>query len=295
MANQSAYARWRERKLANAPRCADELLVRIRNPRALDAAEYDAILGHCRVANMALYEILNDDGADKGAIAALGAQFGLRRLDNNLCADEDSITSLRVMPSGRHAAYIPYSNRRLSWHTDGYYNPPQQQIRAILMHCVVPAARGGENHFLDHELLYIYLRDQDPEFISALMHPMAMTIPANVEQGEQVREAQSGPVFALDARGNLHMRYTARTRSIQWRDDPTTQAAARAIRDILEGDPPHLIRHRLAAGQGIISNNVLHNRTGFEDGDTEDRQRLLYRARYYDRIAQTDVVHGAQS
>jgi len=31
----------------------------------------------------------------------------------------------------------------------------------------------------------------------------------------------------------------------------------------------------------LLSNNVLHTRSGFEEGS----RRLLYRARYYDRIA----------
>jgi hypothetical protein len=38
----------------------------------------------------------------------------------------------------------------------------------------------------------------------------------------------------------------------------------------------------LQAGEGLISNNVLHNRTAFEDGP--GHRRLIYRARFYDRI-----------
>jgi hypothetical protein len=34
---------------------------------------------------------------------------------------------------------------------------------------------------------------------------------------------------------------------------------------------------------GLVCNNVLHDRSGFRDGAT--RKRLVYRARYYDRIA----------
>ncbi len=37
-------------------------------------------------------------------------------------------------------------------------------------------------------------------------------------------------------------------------------------------------------GWGLICNNVLHTRTGFADGQPP---RLLYRARYYDRLAGT--------
>ncbi|MDH3512590.1 MAG: taurine catabolism dioxygenase TauD, partial [Gammaproteobacteria bacterium] len=43
-----------------------------------------------------------------------------------------------------------------------------------------------------------------------------------------------------------------------------------------------VLRFFLQPGQGLISNNVLHNRTAFEDGPS--RKRLLYRARFFDRI-----------
>jgi hypothetical protein len=33
---------------------------------------------------------------------------------------------------------------------------------------------------------------------------------------------------------------------------------------------------------GLVCNNVLHDRAAFSDSDTQ--KRLLYRARYYDRI-----------
>ncbi len=34
---------------------------------------------------------------------------------------------------------------------------------------------------------------------------------------------------------------------------------------------------------GLVCNNVLHDRTGFTE--SADRRRLLYRARYYERIS----------
>jgi hypothetical protein len=34
---------------------------------------------------------------------------------------------------------------------------------------------------------------------------------------------------------------------------------------------------------GLVCNNVLHDRSGFTE--TPERRRLLYRARYHDRIA----------
>jgi alpha-ketoglutarate-dependent taurine dioxygenase len=226
---------------------------------------------------------------DKVGVARLGASLGLHRLDGNLCADGDGISAIQVRDQGRHTGYIPYSNRRLSWHTDGYYNPPERRVRAWLLHCVRPAASGGENALLDPELAYIRLRDRDPALVAALMHPRAMTIPANREGGEEWRGEQSGPVFVVDAEsGHLHMRYTARKRNIAWRDDAATRAAVAALEALLEDDP-HVLRGRLEAGEGLVSNNVLHNRAGFEDDPASGRVRLLYRARYYDRILPADA------
>ena len=218
-----------------------------------------------------------------------GAHFGLHHLDSNLLADEDSITSIETVPGKSGRGYIPYSNRRLLWHTDGYYNPETRRIRAFLLHCVQPAAEGGENALLDPEVAYIRLRDANPDYVRALMAPDAMTIPPNTEEGAE-RPASVGPVFSVDSTdGNLHMRYTARTRSILWRDDAATGAAVRFLEQLLADDSPSVFRYRLAAGEGLICNNVLHNRTAFSDNEQHGARRLLYRARYYDRIAGTNM------
>ena len=109
-------------------------------------------------------------------------------------------------------------------------------------------------------------------------------IPANEESGES-RAAVSGPVFSIDpGSGSLHMRYTARTRSIQWHDDPVTRVAVQRLADMLSETSRYHFRHRLEAGQGVLCNNVLHNRSGFKDDVDSGRVRLLYRARYLDRI-----------
>ncbi|BAZ94324.1 hypothetical protein TspCOW1_07110 [Thiohalobacter sp. COW1] len=282
----AAYAVWRELKLARLPASA-ELVVSLADPRRLTPAEHAAMLDRLQRVNLVLYQF-DPAITDKHAIRALGRQFGLERLDGNLCADADSITSLQVSSDGAKGEYIPYTDRRLSWHTDGYYNSPDQQIRGIVMHCVRPAAAGGESAFLDHELAYILIRDANPAWIRALMAPTAMTIPANVSQGRTIRPAHSGPVFSVDpATGALHMRYSARTRNIVWRDDPDTRAAAAFLQELWSGDCPYVYHHRLVSGQGIICNNTLHNRSGFRDDPDPDRGRLLYRARYYDRVAGT--------
>jgi alpha-ketoglutarate-dependent taurine dioxygenase len=200
-------------------------------------------------------------------------------LHANPLADEDGVSSLEVTPEKSARGYIPYSNRRLLWHTDGYYNAPGERIRAFILHCVRPAAAGGENRLLDPEIAYMLLHDADPRYVDALSAAEAMTIPANTEDGA-ARPAQSGPVFSMDG-GKLHMRYTARTRSIEWRSDEATQAAVQCLKRILESDSPYVFKVRLAGGQGLVCNNVLHDRSAFTDGTPG---RLVYRARYLDRL-----------
>jgi hypothetical protein len=279
-----AYQRWKERKLAAAPTALTDLVVEIGDPRALSDAEHAAILEHCRRANMAIYIGTTGDDPDKAIPITLGARFGLHRLDHNSGADEDAVTSLTVQTDAAHRNYIPYSNRPIAWHTDGYYNTPEQQIYGLLLHCVQPAETGGENALLDQEIAYILVRDRNPEYLRILMHPACMTIPANVVDGVELRAQQTGPVFSIRPDGRLHMRYTDRSRNISWRDDPSTTAAVSCLKEILRTPSPWHFTGRLESGWGLISNNVLHTRTGFTDGRTP---RLLYRARYYDRLAET--------
>jgi hypothetical protein len=154
----------------------------------------------------------------------------------------------------------------------------------MLLHCVRCAGLGGENGLLDHEIAYIRLRDENPDFIAALMHPQAMTIPANEEANGKLRAENTGPVFALDPHtGALTMRYTARKRNIRWREDAATQAAVCALERLLSEDPL-IMRVKLEPGDGVICNNVLHDRIGFEGNPPPETGRLLYRIRSFDRI-----------
>ena len=280
-----AYLRWRERKLARYPRRAEDLVVEVRDPRDLSRNEAQEIRRICGIANMAMYSSPLAGVADKDIARRLGEQLGLARLHANPLADEDGISSLEVTPEKSGRGYIPYSNQRLLWHTDGYYNAPQQRIGAFILHCVRPAAAGGENRLLDPEIAYILLRDADPRYVAALSAPDAMTIPANEEDAAAMRPAQSGPVFSVDG-GALHMRYTARTRSIEWRrgrGDPGGGAVS-------QGNPrlrlAVRVHARLAGGQGLVCNNVLHDRSAFTDGPAAGLGRLVYRARYTDRVGQ---------
>jgi Taurine catabolism dioxygenase TauD, TfdA family len=281
---QEAYSQWRTWKLEHAPRGAEELVVEVRDPRSLSTAEHEALLVRVRRCNMAIYAGAALE-ADSSIARLLGSQFGLNSLDANWLADEDGISEIQVYNGEPRQSFIPYTARPIKWHTDGYYNPPERNIHGMVLHCVRSARQGGENRLMDHEMAYLLLRDENPDHVRALMQPDAMLIPERTDEDGVARAAQSGPVFSLDGQGRLHMRYTARTRSIAWKQDAATLAAVAALEKLLASDSPYISHARLEPGMGLLCNNVLHDRAAFSDDPAHPR--LLYRARYHDRISGT--------
>jgi hypothetical protein len=281
--NEAGYQAWRAAKLTDYPSHGEELIVRIGDPRDLTDAEYHALWRRIAKTNMAIYASDLGETEDKDALKLLAAQFGLTRLDANWLSDEDGISSLTPHEEDgqKRGEFIPYTHNRIRWHTDGYYNPPERRIWAMALHCVRAADEGGINDLYDHELAYIALRDADPAHIRALMAEDAMTIPARVDEQGVARPDEPGPAFMVDS-GLLHLRYTARTKSIAWKQDAATLAAVRALDELLASNPPGAFNLGLAPGMGVICNNVLHTRSGFND--RPDHRRLLYRARYHNHL-----------
>ncbi|TCS60316.1 TauD/TfdA family dioxygenase [Varunaivibrio sulfuroxidans] len=291
------FERWRDYKRASFPRQTSDLVVEITDPNQPSDKEVAALMDRLKRANMAVYVCANPLDEEEGSkkfVRALGRRFGLQRLDANLCADTDAITPLHDVHNGEgaRARYIPYTNRPISWHVDGYYNTPDRQIRGMVLHCVRPSQSGGESALYDPEMAYLLMREANPDYIRALAHPEAMHIPPNQDErnGQEIRAISTGPVFSLDAKtATLHMRFSARQRNIIWRDDAVTREAVAFLNALLEDGKPYIFQHRMAAGQGLVCNNVLHNRTGFQDPEDGAPGRLYLRARYFDRISGTGV------
>jgi hypothetical protein len=218
------YQRWRDAKMKDYPSDLGDLIVEIDDPRKLSQREHDALLARCCKANMALYAGKTGADPDPEIPLALGRRFGLRDINRNWLADETGLTSLTVRNEGIRQHYIPYTDRAINWHTDGYYNTADQQIHALNPHVVRQAASGGENALMDHEIAYILLREKNPDYIRALMAPAAMTIPARIDEGGTVgRREEPGPVFDITPSGDLRMRHTLRANNVIWADDPLTR------------------------------------------------------------------------
>ena len=287
--NEAEYQCWRLQKIKLRQQLKATKLFRLEPDLKICESIQDEILAQLRAFNFICFD--TDTSLNRQDFLELNRRFGLQKLDLNPGAEVDAVTLVQAVdPSDPRARYIPYTERALNWHTDGYYNPPQRTISAFSLYCKHPAGSGGENFLLDHEWVYLTIRDSEPELLNALMSNQMMLIPANKPHDKVERAAQSGPVFSVSESGDLQMRYSSRPGNVVWQNDKTSQRALSCLREILDDTGISSVI-ALDKGQGLVCNNILHGRHAFSDcdADAENRQsRLIYRARYYDRITVRD-------
>ena len=226
-----------------------------------------------RQRGYALFKI--DDRIDqRQSLSGLLAQLGLRANDEGVIRADDGLSLLRDHGDGPRARFVPYSNRLLNWHTDGYYNAADQTLRCFVLHCLQPAASGGELMLLDPELLLIELYREAAESVSLLSHPECICLPANTDQHGHSRPDRYAAVFSAHADGTLAMRYTTRSRNIRFRNRETEQAMQQ-LRDIIDRCEKWHVKLRLEAGQGILCRNLLHCRSSFTDPPDQPGRQIL--------------------
>lgn len=285
-ANTAAYIAWRKEKLTAGEAALQGGFVAIADPQNLTDSERNALILQCNATNMALYSTppQSDDSILRENLRAMADSLGLGPPEGHRSKGEQAIVALTVSNRPSQRGFIPYSRKALNWHTDGYYNAPDNTIRGFILHCVQNAMAGGVNQILDNDIAYIRLRDENPDYIVALSHPSAMTIPETREEDGTLRAASIGPVFHVEGE-DLIMRYTARTRSILWRDDPITREAVAFLQNLLIAGDPLMREVKLQPGQGVINNNALHNRTAFDADEVGNHsRRIMYRVRFNKRI-----------
>lgn len=281
------YQDWRAARITAAESVAKLGFVELDNLANPSDSQISEMVRRIRESNFAIYQAPQGDNL-RADLRKFVDAFGLRIAERHRSAGEQGIVALTQTDTPSQRGYIPYSKRKMGWHNDGYYNAPDERISAMVLHCANPAENGGVNHLLDNTIAFIRLMDENPAYIKALMHPEAMTIPENREEDGSVRPVSVGPVFYPDPEtGALQMRYTARTRSIKWRDDALTREAVAFLQQTLEGPDPLTISVRFEAGQGVLCNNVLHDRTGFDADKVEKSPRVMYRVRFNNRVKGT--------
>ena len=279
--NNDQYAIWRDEKLANY-RPPESLFVEISNPLKLSSVEKKTISNNCRSNNLSLIKI--KPAADiRITLQSINAQLGLVDFDQHLCVEDDNFAIIQDNNASKKGGYVPYSNKALNWHTDGYYNQMHDLVGAFSLYCINPAIEGGENNWIDPEMLYIHLRELNLDIINALSQPATLTIPERKNDNTIIRAASTGPVFWLNkASQKPSMRYTQRKKNIHWLQSSEVNDALCVLNDFLVGDSDIHHQYKLDAGEGLICNNVVHNRTAFVDSNHQ--KRVLLRARYKNRV-----------
>ena len=235
---------------------------------------------------MAVYASPLADVADKDIPRRLGARLGLARLHANPLADEDGISSLEAAPEKSARGYIPYSNQRLLLAYRRLLQRPGAPHPRVH-----PALRATRRHgrrkppARSRDRLHPAARRRPRTTCRALMAPDAMTIPANAATAMDRAPGADRPGVLHRCRRAAHAlhRAHAQHRMAAGRHDARRGA-------LPEPDPRRGLALRLraapAAGQGLVCNNVLHNRSAFTDDPAPGLGRLVYRARYSDRIAE---------
>ena len=148
-------------------------------------------------------------------------------------------------------------------------------VKSFLLHCENPADEGGKNLVLDHEIIYIFLRDHNPQYIDILMSNDVMEIPKN--KNNKNSKNICGPVFNIDENGLLNMRFTSRQKNIIWKKNDMIKKIKKYIFDFISDDNKYVQHLLLNKNQGYLANNILHKREAYTDGYNK---RLIKRLRF---------------
>lgn len=268
----SEFLKWAAQKENNIPKNINEISVEIKDINRATKNEISKIKSTLDKFNSCLYRS-NRDLESNSCLLDFAKAVGMKTFDcNNIEANEIStISSIK----NENVQYIPYTNKALNWHTDGYYD--KKPLFSWLLHCINPADDGGENYLLDHELaMREYVLSYDD--IEVLMNKRAITIP---ESPGSNRSELSTYIFSFDNDyEKLHMRFSMRKENIKMSDNTFT--AMSKLTDVIENNcSKYSINYKLSKNEGILSNNILHGRNSFKDDKV---QRKLLRIRSYERL-----------
>lgn len=225
--------------------------------------------------NLCIYSSKNKLESEKKLLEFVRL-LGMKTYDcNNI--DNGPVSKITNKRTDNMIEYIPYTSKKLNWHTDGYYNNCNKLIFSWLLHCVEPAKFGGENFLLDHHVVYEeYIKKYGS--LCNLDRYDAFTIPENNING---RPSISSYIFSKDNSYNqIHMKFSMRKNNININKE-ILYDYKNLIDIIKETAKKKAVTTKLNKNEGLVTNNVLHGRNEFSDGETN---RTLLRIRSYEKI-----------
>ena len=271
------YRRWADGKLEGFTDKIDDLLVEINNPLSISTAEKSQIDQIIKSKNVVFFDVNKPIPDKKKQIKTYASIFGMGDYELDSKSDTDGLTEIKHnKKTQQDIEYIPYSDKQLNWHTDGYYNSQSNSILSWLLYCVCPSDDGGINKYMDHEIAYI-LYNKNYQNITKLMIPDSYIIPENKSNS---RPEVKNPVFSF-VNNRLNMKFSMREKNIIWNEKITDEI--NNLKNIIKSSHDYHLTYKLQAGQGVVTNNVIHMRTAFTN--SKNKNRLLYRLRSKIRVS----------
>ena len=271
-AKSAEFLRWAEEKERNIPHNIDGIIVNIHDINNVKISEIAKIKETINKCNSCIYSSKIALKSNTNLLKFVES-IGMKTYDRNNI-ESNEISTITPLENNK-INFIPYTDKSLNWHTDGYYD--KKSIFSWLLHCVHPATHGGENYLLDHELaLREYVLRHDD--INNLMSEDALTIP---ESKDTSRAEISTYIFSIKNQyKKLHMRFSMRKDNIG--TSPKAGDAVTKLKEIIENDcAKYSLTYKLQKNEGIITNNILHGRKAFKDDKVK---RKLLRIRSYERL-----------
>ena len=267
------FKQWASQKEDNIPSNIDDLKINLHDINHVSLEEISIIKDKIKRFNCCIYKS-QQNLLTQANLINFAKSIGMKTYDTNN-VHNSPVSSIMLLKPVKSINYIPYTNKKLNWHTDGYYD--EKPIFSWLLHCEEPAFSGGENYLLDHELVireYIIKHGN----LDSLSRSDTFIIPGNADAG---RDETKGYICDINNKyKKFHMKFSMREKNMELNEQSKT-AFIRMKKIIKEDCKKYCITYKLSKNEGIVSNNILHGRNSFEDGKV---MRKLYRIRSYERI-----------
>jgi hypothetical protein len=272
-AKSEDFIEWSAKKDLNIPSNINDLKVSISDINHVSKTEISQIKQKLTKFNCCIYAS-GTDLDDDSKIMRFAQSLGMRTFDSHNI-DDSAISTISANKDENNMRYIPYTNKGLNWHTDGYYD--SKPIFSWLLHCIEPALSGGENFLLDHELaIREYILKYDD--IIYLTNNETFSIPT-----DEVAKREITSNYVCDMNNEykkLHMNFSMRKENIIVNKD-SESAMSKLIKIIKEDCKKYHLTYKLSKSEGIVSNNILHGRNAFKDGQV---MRKILRIRSHERL-----------
>ena len=272
-AKSDDFIEWSAKKDLNIPSNINDLKVSISDINHVSKTEISQIKQKLTKFNCCIYAS-GTDLDDNSKIMRFAQSLGMRTYDSHNI-DDSAISTISADKNENNMRYIPYTNKGLNWHTDGYYD--SKPIFSWLLHCIEPALSGGENFLLDHELaIREYILKYDD--IIYLTNNETFSIPT-----DEVAKREITSNYVCDMNNEykkLHMNFSMRKENIIVNKN-SESAMSKLIKIIKEDCKKYHLTYKLSKSEGIVSNNILHGRNAFKDGRG---MRKILRIRSHERL-----------